>query len=242
MYVTTHQRGDGFGAIFQNIIFDILAAFINKHTYVYTPQKKMEHNYNNDANYITKLYEFINLKSIFPVPNEPVTLHEYQMSDVYPFVEKNLESLCNSDTMKLIKNEFYKNKINPYTAQYYNVAVHIRRPNPHDSRVDGANTPNDYYIKIMRHILKTHSGEHPIKFHIYSQGNMSMFKEFEEFNPIFHIDTPLEDTFLGLVFADILVLSRSSFSYVAGLLTNGTVYYNPFWHPSLNKWITLKDV
>ena len=33
------------------------------------------------------------------------------------------------------------------------------------------------------------------------------------------------DTFKGLVFADILVVANSAFSYVAGLYNRGTVYY-----------------
>jgi hypothetical protein len=46
-----------------------------------------------------------------------------------------------------------------------------------------------------------------------------------------------EDAFNGLVFADALVTSASSFSYVAAMLTDGVVYYKHFWHKPSMKWI-----
>jgi hypothetical protein len=46
-----------------------------------------------------------------------------------------------------------------------------------------------------------------------------------------------------LATADILVMSRSSFSYVAGILNrNGVVLYHPFWHSPLSSWITVDQV
>lgn len=31
--------------------------------------------------------------------------------------------------------------------------------------------------------------------------------------------------------------SRSSFSYAAAILSDGVIYYQPFWHPPGDKWI-----
>ena len=47
MYYTTRKRDDGFGAIFQNIIFDILYAEYHNYKYVFTPILSIDHNYNN---------------------------------------------------------------------------------------------------------------------------------------------------------------------------------------------------
>jgi hypothetical protein len=238
MYYTTRQRGDGFGGIFQNVIFDALYAHDHGHIYVYTPQNKMEHNYTNDPDFNDRLFKFLNLQSIFPKPDH-MHINEYSYGDVYPYVEQHLDRLYTSSVMKSIKDAFYENKYSPYDVNKFHVAVHIRRPNPHDSRVDGTDTPNSYYIRHMEHIKKTYTGEKPLEFHIYSQGNLDMFNDFRQFNPIFHINDSLEDTFLGFVYADILVISRSSMSYSAALITNGIVYYNPFWHPPLKHWHTI---
>lgn len=48
--------------------------------------------------------------------------------------------------------------------------------------------------------------------------------------------------FRSFLEADILVLSKSSFSYSGALLNrNAVVVYHPFWHPPLKTWQTMKD-
>jgi hypothetical protein len=42
--------------------------------------------------------------------------------------------------------------------------------------------------------------------------------------------------------ADILVIGKSSFSYVAGLYNTNTVYYFNFWHSPLNNWINVDEL
>jgi hypothetical protein len=58
----------------------------------------------------------------------------------------------------------------------------------------------------------------------------------EKEDVIFHLDEHIITTFIGLVAADELILSPSSFSYVAGLLSDGIVYYKKFWHGKKNAW------
>ena len=50
------------------------------------------------------------------------------------------------------------------------------------------------------------------------------------------INESIEDTFTSLVLADVLVISKSSYSYIAGILSEGIVYYQPFWHSPLPNW------
>jgi hypothetical protein len=48
------------------------------------------------------------------------------------------------------------------------------------------------------------------------------------------------DCLRKLATADILIMSRSSFSYVGAILNrNGIVLYHPFWHPAPSSWITV---
>ena len=56
-------------------------------------------------------------------------------------------------------------------------------------------------------------------------------------NTFFHLNEDICETFTGLVASDILVTSASSLSYIAAFLTEGIVYYQPFWHPPASKWI-----
>jgi hypothetical protein len=241
MFYTTRQRGDGFGGIFQNVIFDALFASVHGHTYVYTPQHKIEHNYTNDPTFNERLFKFLNLEQLFPKPLTDERIYEYDYGSVYPFVEQNIDKLYELPIMKSIQDAFFQNKISPYDSTMFNVAVHIRRPNTHDMGLAGerANTLNSVYINTMKKIQQTYKGDKKIQFHIYSQSAFDGYEEFSDFNTQFHIDTSLEHTLLGLMYADTLVLSRSSLSYVSAFITKGEVYYIPFWHPPLKHWHTI---
>jgi hypothetical protein len=44
----------------------------------------------------------------------------------------------------------------------------------------------------------------------------------------------------NLATADILVMSRSSFSYLGAILNrNGAILYHPFWHQAPSSWLTV---
>jgi hypothetical protein len=236
-YITTKIYSDGFGSQYQNIISYYIYSKYNNLIFHYRPFDKMEHNYDNDKQFINKKEELINLKD--NLINYDPNNYNYNIKDglcVYNYINKNINEYYQSEHMEFIKDCFWRNKDKIYFKNdKINVAVHIRRPNKDDNRIDGANTNNIYYlniINIIRNIYKTN-----LLFHIYSQGNITNFDKFINNDVILHIDTDIENTFIGLVAADILVTSRSSFSYVAALLSNGIIYYNPFWHPPLNKWI-----
>ena len=76
-----------------------------------------------------------------------------------------------------------------------------------------------------------------ILFHIYSQGNLLNFRDFANSDVYFHINDDIIDNFICMVSADILVISPSSLSYVAALISDGEIYYKKFWHNSKKDWI-----
>ena len=80
-----------------------------------------------------------------------------------------------------------------------------------------------------------------LKFHIYSQGILDSFKCFESDDTVLHINEDLFSTYTGLVAGNILVTSASSLSYSAALISDGIIYYLPFWHPPLNNWIVCEN-
>jgi len=45
-----------------------------------------------------------------------------------------------------------------------------------------------------------------------------------------------------MIYADVLVLSPSSFSYLCGLYNQNKVYYRPFWHAKIEKWDTIESL
>ena len=138
--------------------------------------------------------------------------------------------------MTFIKNCFWKNKNKNFYNNNINIAVHIRRENIEDRGLAGdrATTPNNYYLNIMNRIREKHKNA---LFHIYSQGELINFQELIKDDVIFYLNHDIINTFIGMVSANILVISPSSFSYVAALISDGEIYYKPFWHKPRKSWI-----
>ena len=60
----------------------------------------------------------------------------------------------------------------------------------------------------------------------------------------FCLDVSPMDSFLHMVFADVLITGKSSFSYKAALLNNGKkVCPKEFWHgyPQTNSWVMANE-
>lgn len=255
-YYTTAQRTDGFGAQFQNIIVDILYVYTNtNHTYVFPNIERIEHNYTNDSGFTERLVRYMNMRSHFPRPTivYPREVKHLSHTTTYPFVEANLGRLLKSQTMKDVKAMFYAGKTTLFDSQYFNVAVHVRRLNSVDTRMAGADTPHSYYLGLMNHIRATRGAtatatatatdKRPLRFHIYSQTTSTdteaIFKETYCGNDDteLHLNGDVLPTFHGMVFADALICSGSSFSYCAAFLSNGVVYYKRFWHRPADFWL-----
>ena len=77
--------------------------------YIYSPLKSVEHNYDNDSNYINKLENLMNLKDNIQNQSETL-LQEIKFGDIRNNFEQNIDNYCNSETMKFIKECFWKNK------------------------------------------------------------------------------------------------------------------------------------
>ena len=152
--------------------------------------------------------------------------------------DNNRSLAIRSEHMKTLKEMFWKNKEKDFFKNdKFNVALHVRRPNKNDSRLAGADTVDQYYIEKIENILETYKDK-DIVFHLYSQGSEEMFDAYKKYSTVLHLNESLLDTFTGMVAGDVLVISASSMSFAAGLLSDGTVYYHPFWHKPVDTWIT----
>lgn len=124
------------------------------------------------------------------------------------------------------------------------VAVHVRRGDVNRrSRAAARLVPNEVYLRAMRQVL-AQAGSREVHFHIYSEGELDSaednFREFAITRQVyFHLNEDACSTFHHLVSADVLIMSKSSFSFVAGLYSSGLVLYLPFWHPCLPRWVPL---
>lgn len=239
---TVQERHDGFGAQFQTVIYCIIITENIGMKYVHSPIKTMEHNYDNDPLFLTKIDELMNISSnytcIQDIADTNVPIHIWTITELIYTFERNMNLFLNSHSFTRVKECFWKNKNkNFFNNNKYNVAVHIRRPNKHDNRIEGANEALEYYFNIIRKI-RNQNANTQVEFHIYSQNERNDYDHLDIQEDIcFHLNESLSDTFVGLVAADALVTSGSSLSYTAALLSDGEIYYKPFWHPPRENWI-----
>jgi hypothetical protein len=229
-------RTDGFGAQLQCYLWSLLYAHENGETVFLPTTITFEHNYAGTPDFHTELIKYMNLHPYYATPTgvDETSLPVFTVD--YSFVESNLDRLTQTPFFQEMKQRFLENKVNPYDIDHYHVAVHIRRSNPHDSRLWGSDTPDSDYLQILSTIRQEHSGAKPLLFHIFSQSYCFNSSLYAAPDVIFHLDESIQQTYNGFLFADILVTSSSSYSYSAAFFATGTVYYKKFWHAPLSSW------
>lgn len=259
LYLTyyTNIHNDGMGAQYQRIIGIICIAKYYNFIYVHSPITKMEHI--NDMTYINKIDDFFGINKNFKNVNyysydnvlkiEKPSINELLSYDKknknilieiyipYDICEKNIEIY---DRGMIFLRQIIKNII-PLKKQ--NIIIHIRRGD-----VD-MNNNNERYIDIVEYnnIINIFKEK-------YKNYNILVFTQIDENNKnefdIYKNDKIVtiranEDiliTFNNLIHADILVICKSSFSYLAGMYNPNIVYYYDFWHKPLKHWTNINTI
>jgi len=142
----------------------------------------------------------------------------------------------------------YRNTSKPEIDLSCEVAFHVRRGDVHGSDADAwlrkCDGLGDHKYHACRYVSNaqlyhviTANFKHQ-KVCIFSEGQKDNFGSVKELQNVkFILDGAVDDTFHALVAAPKMVMAHSSFSYAAGLLNSGDVYYiTPFWHKSLKRW------
>lgn len=149
------------------------------------------------------------------------------------------------------------------------IAVHVRRGELfvlESSRM----LPNSYYVDCMREISKILTSSNiPHEFHLHTEvitkptlitskhhgifvkletpvlltPEDSRIEDFNVFENIkYRINEEPTETLKALCTANILLCSRSSFSYVAAIMNkSGVVLFHPFWHALSPEWVTTRS-
>ena len=144
-----------------------------------------------------------------------------------------------------------KNEQLIYSKENYNIAIHVRRG---DIVVGQENNnpnlllrwqDNSYFEHVLTAVISNLKQAKPIAIYLFSQGVRSEFSDFEKFENLhFCLDMGAQDSFLHMVKADLLITSKSSFSYKPALLSKGIkVCPRNFWHgyPDSKDWIVAED-
>jgi hypothetical protein len=133
----------------------------------------------------------------------------------------------------------YRGDVKRLASRQKILAVHIRRGDVSAVRSAKthytANQPIADTLRRVITVLRARGHDPLVK--IYSQGTLEDFQDFFEFGAEFHLNSPAIWTFNQLVNADILIMARSAFSYVAALLSDGIKLYDSFQESPLSSWI-----
>ncbi len=237
--LTNSYQWDGFGAQYLVIIGSMVDAERKNCEFKYTPFSKMEHNYDNDPYFLKKKEWLINI-----IDNIGLAFPDTPKAECnYHHIQGGGKIFHESKSLKKVKEMFRANKMKELylNPDRFHIAIHVRRHNSHDSRIDGTDTPDELYLKIIAALHKKYYFKKPL-FHLFSQGDEAQFKKYSALDTIFHLNENIENTFISMVFADVLVMSRSAFSYVAGLISEGTLYYIPFACQPLPHWVSVNDL
>ena len=204
----------------------------------------------NNYNVNRKILKYIPFEVLINVSTEiRQSSSLYSLFDVQkhcPYFMKNINLYFDRN----FKNHMLpKIKANPWKKSTNKIlCVHIRRGdvNKNNKR---RYTEDQTYINLINSIIQKHQN---IDIHIFSEkqfnGNIRLFENnkttlhlsqgggFNNFNKIF-------DDILFMIYSDYLIMSKSGFSYVAGLLNKNIIYFNnKFWCGYLNNFFIYDDI
>ncbi len=257
-YITCSGKVDGGGAQAHAIMSTMVFAEEMGLQYAHTPFVEIEHNSEDIKDWVCDWEVFLNLgldevsakelidsgiqkrpirslkswkrkrKTLFEVPFS----HEY--TDCFP---RSYLSLRKRLRMKYWATD--KKSFDPrYNQEKISIAVHIRRGDVSNKVNSKRFTGNaEIVLKLKKILSGIGKSRELVEIRIYSQGDKADFQEFLELNASLHIDEDVFSTVHALVCADVLVMSKSSMSYIAGILSEGLVIYEPFWHQPLPQWL-----
>jgi hypothetical protein len=136
-----------------------------------------------------------------------------------------------------------------YSPENFNIALHVRRG---DIEVENKSPnlllrwqENSYFEKVLINVIENIRINKPIAIYLFSQGEQKDFPQFSRFSNLnFCLHMNAINSFLHMVCADLLITSKSSFSYKPALLSKGIkVCPADFWHgyPARPDWILVEN-
>ena len=180
-------------------------------------------------------------------------IKSYQYKNVVFFLEQDqfLKNLYKASDH--VKTKFYNSKKRSkdeliYSITNHNIAIHIRRGDivNNKTKFGTRKQENKYFIKIIGDLRKHLDTERPKVFYLFSDGAENDFSEFREMEDVqFCLSFTAENSFLHMVYADVLITSKSSFSYKPALLNNGLkICPENFWHgyPRTSDFLLANDL
>ena len=157
----------------------------------------------------------------------------------------SVHELFDNEFTKILRTRYFQNKNNTsklykYGDGIFNVAVHDRRGDVDFSKSPRV-TKTAHYRKAMDDIAAIvtpgNNSNVSIHFHIFSNTehelSLAEYSRNGKYKIYLHLNETWKDTFHAFVVADALITGKSTFSWVAAVLSNSSyIYYTPYWDHS----------
>lgn len=163
--------------------------------------------------------------------------------DQYGVIDEICSKFHNSQRASLSKLE--------YSNDLFNIAIHVRRGDivlgqeSNNQNLQIRWQDNSYFEKVLSTVIENIATTKPIAIYLFSQGKECDFDDFKKFDNLnFCLNMSAQDSFLHMAYADLLITSKSSFSYKPALLSRGIkICPENFWHgyPNNENWILADD-
>lgn len=200
------------------------------------------------------------IRRIPKFPNETPNEIQFVRDIMSTYSGKKVIFLCEQDqgyrkqygAIPYIQNKFYSaaariGQTLKYDNIHLNIAIHVRRGDimldPNHENLKIRYLSNMYFERVLEQVAMHFSKvqDKPIKIYFFSQGTPEDYPEFHKYeNLVWCMDMGAQESFLHMVYADVLITSKSSFSYKPALLNKGIkVCPKNFWHgyPATEDWI-----
>lgn len=233
------------------------------HAHTSFPNKKWEKllgfNYSTICleNLINKDYKKIKLPifkegDLIEISKIKKIIHSYRDQKIIFFLEYNQGYTKQYQVAEILKEKFFSSKKRSkdkliYNIKDFNIAVHIRVGDimNNEKLINERFLDINYFIKTINKSLSIINTPKKKIIHIFSGDKLNSFSKLTNFKNIkFCHNLNQYKTFLHFVYADLLITSKSSFSYKAALISKGIkVSPKNFWHgypKNDKKWILTK--
>lgn len=240
-FMTCVSPGEGAGSMALRYVTVMTASCVYGRTYIHTPFRQVGHRPagHDPSDWDAKWESFFNL-GLDEIQNHPAKAYRWCYREVSGREIGLIDWIFRSKY-----HDSPKPELRWFSKDEWNVAIHVRRGDALEARHRARVTENAVLERIVREVLAgcTNPEGKPLKVHVMSEGSEVDFDFAGQSCAPFelHLDECPFETFHHLAMADTLVTAKSTFSYFAGILNPGQVFYEPFWHEPLPRWIPLRN-
>lgn len=255
--ITCAGKTDGGGAQLHACISTAVFANSLNLNYHHTPLIKVEHNHENDLSWEQKWESYLDLGNIYI--NRQHSIDYVVTEDYFEAVNKIYESIVNDtclnlqvphchaysdgapiefyDVLKKIQDHFFLQKKTDliYQSTCFNIAIHARRGDVSLDKWSERYTSGENIARLINHLRHCFKKNTP-QFYIFSSASDAGLEALRSNDVVLITELDVFSVLDHLVYADCLVMAKSSMSYLAGMLNQKIVLYQPFWSVCLPHW------